>query len=178
MNVFYWPSKQLEYYAYLNSMESYYSFFIPTNEALLNYIDPVSFGQTTTKLYRFWYDPMAPTDPERVQASIWTYDLTTRTRIDSLGLATYAQITNRLKDMLDYHIVIGNVEDGNTYYITKGGGTLKIEKASQGAGNMTVAGGFQLEKGQKVTVTEVYDESNEGNGKTYILKGKRAPDDG
>jgi hypothetical protein len=113
---------------------------------------------------------MAPTDPERVQASIWTYDLTTRTRIDSLGLATYAQITNRLKDMLDYHIVIGNVEDGNTYDRTKGGGTLKIEKASQGAGNMTVAGGFQLEKGQKVTVTEVYDESNEGNGKTYILE--------
>jgi uncharacterized surface protein with fasciclin (FAS1) repeats len=170
MNVFYWAIEQLEYYAYLNSMESYYSFFIPTNEALLNYIDPVSFGQTTTKLYRFWYDPMAPTDPERVQASIWTYDLTTRTRIDSLGLATYAQITNRLKDMLDYHIVIGNVEDGNTYYRTKGGGTLKIEKASQGAGNMTVAGGFQLEKGQKVTVTEVYDESNEGNGKTYILE--------
>lgn len=170
MNIFYWAIEQLEYYAYLNSMESYYSFFIPTNEALLQYIDPVSYGQTMTKVYRFFYDPLAPTDAERVKASMWTYDVTTSTLVDSLGMATYAQITNRLKDMLDYHIVIGNVEDGNTYYQTKGGGTIKIEKAQQGAGHMTVAGGLQLEKNKNITVTRVYDESNEGNGKTYILE--------
>jgi hypothetical protein len=71
--------------------------------------------------------------------------------------------------MLEYHTVIGNVEDGNTYYQTKGGGTLKVDKASQGEGVMQVSGGFQIEKGSPITVKKIYDESSDGNGKTYIM---------
>ena len=72
--------------------------------------------------------------------------------------------------MLDNHIVIGNVEDGNTYYQTKSGGTLKISNAAGGVGKMTVSGGFQMENGKALTIREIYDESIDGNGKTYILK--------
>ena len=36
----------LDYKAYLNSMVSTYSFFIPTNNGLLTYVDPVSYGKT------------------------------------------------------------------------------------------------------------------------------------
>jgi uncharacterized surface protein with fasciclin (FAS1) repeats len=169
MNIFYWAIEQLEYYAYLNSMDSYYSFFIPTNKALTEYIDPVSFGQSTTKMYRFYYDATATTETEKVKATIWKYDLATGTIGDSIGMATASAIQNRLKDMLDYHIVIGNVEDGNTYYQTKGGGTLKISHATGGEGVMKVSGGFQVENGKDITVREIYDESSEGNGKTYII---------
>jgi hypothetical protein len=169
MNIFYWGIEKLEYFAYLNSMESYFSFFIPTNKALLVYIDPVSFGQSTTKMFKFWYDRTALTDDDKVKASIWNYDVTTNTRKDSIGMATFSMIKNRLQDMLDYHIVIGDIEDGNTYYQTKGGGMLKVSNVAGGAGAMKVSGGYQLENNTSLTVSEVYDESAEGNGKTYIL---------
>ncbi len=168
MNIFYWAIEQLEYYAYLNSMDSYYSFFIPTNKALTQYIDPVSYGQTKTKLYRFSWDTKATSITSKVKASVWNIDLTTGEK-DSLGMATYGQIRDRLQDMLDYHIVVGNVEDGNTYYKTKGGGTLKVNNVNGGEGVMTVSGGFQLEKTTPLTVKEIYDESSDGNGKTYII---------
>lgn len=169
MNIFYWAIEELEFYAYLNSMDVRYSFFIPTNEALTRYIDPVSFGQTTTKLFKFYYDSKATATSKKVIASIWNYDLTTGTIGDSIKMATYAQIVDRLQDMLDYHTVIGNVEDGNVYYQTKGGGTLKISQASQGEGHMQVSGAFQIEKGSPITVKKIYDESSDGNGKTYIM---------
>jgi len=169
MNIFYWAIEELEYYAYLNSMDTRYSFFIPTNEALTRYIDPVSFGQTKTKLFKFYYDNKVVTTSGKVKASIWNYDLTTGTIGDSIKMASYAQIIDRLQDMLDYHTVIGNVEDGNIYYQTKGGGALKISQASQGEGHMQVSGGFQIEKGSPITVAKIYDESSDGNGKTYII---------
>jgi len=170
MKIFYWAIEDLEYFAYLNSMDSYYSFFIPTNNALLQYIDPVSFGQTTTKLYKFWYDPAALSEPEKVKASIWNYDVSTGERKDSIGMATYSMIENRLQDMLDYHVVIGDVESGNTYYQTKGGGTLKVSNIAGGEGAMKVSGGYQIENNQELTVSQIYDESSEGNGKTYIIE--------
>jgi len=169
MNILYWGIEKLEYFAYLNSMESYFSFFIPTNKALLEYIDPVSFGQSTTKMFKFWYDRTALTEDTKVKASIWNYDVTTGTRKDSIGMATLSMITNRLQDILDYHIVIGDIEDGNTYYQTKGGGMLKVSNVAGGAGVMKVSGGYQIENNTAVTVSEIYDESAEGNGKTYIL---------
>ena len=45
----------------------------------------------------------------------------TKTVGDSIGLANYYQIVDRLGDILDNHIVIRNVEDGNENYRTKGG---------------------------------------------------------
>ena len=170
MNILNWAIDKLEYYAYLNSMDSYFSFFIPTNNALKQYIDPVSFGQSITKLYRFSYDPTAITEDNKVKASVWSYDITTATVIDSIRQATLAEIENRLKDILDYHVVIGNVEDGNTFYQTKGGGSLKVSNVAGGEGAMKVSGGYQIENGKEITVSEIYDESNEGNGKTYILE--------
>lgn len=169
MNIFYWAIEQLEYYAYLNSMDTYYSFFIPTNKALTNYVDPVSYGQTKTKLFKFYYDKTATAASQKVKASIWDYDLSTNTIGDSIKMATNAQILDRLKDMLEYHTVIGNVEDGNTYYQTKGGGTLKVAHATQGEGVMQVSGSFQMEKNSPITVKKIYDESSDGNGKTYIM---------
>jgi hypothetical protein len=170
MNIIYWGIEQLEFYAYLNSMDSYYSFFIPTNNAMLSYIDPVSYGQTQTKMYRFRYDASAKAVANRVRAGIYKYDLTTGEVGDSIGDASASQILNRMEDILDYHTVVGNVEDGNVYYRTKGNGTIKIDPSVTGkAGSMTVQGGLQIENGNKITINEIYDESKEGNGKSYIL---------
>lgn len=170
MKVLYWGIEQLGYNVYLNSQNSYYSLFVPTNNALLEYVDPCSFGKNQTQLFRFHYDPTAQTETEKVWASIWNYDAESGMVLDSIGKASYSQITNRLEDILNTHIVIGNVEDGKTFYQTKGGSVIQVKNAQAGANGMTVAGGGQLEKGEELKVTEVYDESREGNGKTYIVE--------
>ena len=169
MNILYWAVEQLGFDVYLNSQNTYYSLFIPNNNSLLEYIDPCSFGKTSTQLFRFRYDPTALTESERVKASIWNYDIATGEVTDSIGEASYSQITNRLEDILNNHIVIGNVEDGNTFYQTKGGSMVKVANASQGIGGMTVQGGMQIEDGSSLSISKIYDESLEGNGKTYIL---------
>lgn len=169
MNILYWAVEQLGFDVYLNSQNTYYSLFIPNNNSLLEYIDPCSFGKTSTQLFRFRYDPTALTESERVKASIWNYDTATGEVTDSIGEASYNQITNRLEDILNNHIVIGNVEDGNTFYQTKGGSMVKVANASQGTGGMTVQGGMQIEDGSSLSISKIYDESLEGNGKTYIL---------
>ena len=172
MNVLYWGIKRLQYNVYLNSLNSYYSFFIPTNNALLEYIDPVSYGKAQTQIYRFHYDATKKDDTEKVWASIWNYDPVTKTVGDSIGLANYYQIVDRLGDILDNHIVIGNVEDGNEYYRTKGGSEIRVKNVAAGANGMTVEGSYQVNEGEPVNVSYIYDQSAQGNGKSYILEGE------
>ena len=173
MRILYWGIEQLQYNVYLNSLNSYYSLFIPTNKSLLEYIDPCSYGKSQTQLLRFHYDPTKVDKEERVWASLWNYDMTTHTVTDSLGEIRNPQvIKNRLKDILDTHIVIGNVEDGHTYYRTKGGSEIRIKNAKSGISGMTVEGSYQVNEGNALAIKEIYDQTPEhtgGNGKSYIL---------
>ncbi|MBQ4295627.1 MAG: fasciclin domain-containing protein, partial [Prevotella sp.] len=94
----------------------------------------------------------------------------TQTVGDSIGMADYYQVRNRLKDILDTHIVIGNVEDGKTYYRTKGGTEIRVNNPSAGAAGMTVEGSYQTNEGKPVPVSFIYDQTDGGNGKSYILE--------
>lgn len=165
MSIFYWGVEQLGYDVYLNSQNSYYSLFIPENGAMLEYIDPCSYGKVSTQLFRFRYDSAATDEEAKVKASIWDYNTETGVVGDSIGEASYSQITNRLEDILNTHIVIGNVEDGNTFYKTKGGSVVRVEN-----GGKKVKGGLQIENGDAIDVVEVFDlKKDGGNGKTYII---------
>lgn len=175
MQIFYWGIKQLQYNVYLNSLNSYYSLFIPTNNALLEYVDPCSYGKSKTQVYRFHYDPTKP-ENERVWASIWNYDTAAQVVTDSIGeVRNPDMIKNRLKDILDTHIVIGDVEDGHTFYRTKGGTEIRVSNVAAGSAGMTVEGSYQINEGQPAGIVEVYDQTPErtgGNGKSYILEGQ------
>ena len=175
MSIFYWAIEQCGFDVYLNSQNSYYSLFIPTNDAMLCYVDPCSFGKVNTQVFKFYYKPTAQTETQKVWASIWNADIDSQgvmTITDSIGEATYSQITDRLKDILDYHIIVDDVQSGNTYYKTKGGGTIMVDKASLRDHGMTVSGSWQEANNQPVEVNTVYDQDNKGgNGKTYILEG-------
>jgi hypothetical protein len=167
MWVIYWAIEQLNYDSYLNAMKATFSFFIPTNSAMLNYIDPVSYGKTYTQMFKFSYDENEASETGKVKASIWNYDLTTHTIGDSVGMASYDQIINRLEDVLDSHTVIGDVGSGNTYYRTKGNTTLKVSNTAAGANGMYVYGSHQVDEGDGIPVSKVYTQ---GNGKAYILE--------
>lgn len=177
MAILRWAVEQEQYNVYLNSLNAYYSFFIPTNNALLEYVDPVSYGKGKTQLYRFHYDPTKVDKTQQVWASVWNYDMEARQLGDSIGeVRDYYQITNRLRDILETHIVIGNVEDGHKYYRTKGGTEIRVDNVDKGEKGMTVAGSFQINEGDgygneaPIPVSVIYDQT-EGNGKSYILEG-------
>lgn len=167
MNVIYWAIENLDFEPYLNSMDSYYSFIIPTNTAMLTYIDPCSYGSSTSILYEFYFDQ----DYKTVRAHRYNYDLATHQIVEGKELndANDNQVRNRLRDLLDNLIIIGNIESGHTYYRTKGGSVIKVEHAGQ-EGVMTVSGGYQIEEGLPVTVQTIYDQTQTGNGKSYIVE--------
>lgn len=169
MKVMRWAVEKNQYNVYLNSLNSRFSFFIPLNNAMLEYVDPASYGKNKTQLYRFHYDPSL-TNP--VWASVYEYDMETREIGDSVREERDEyQLKSKLKDILDNHIVIGNVEDGNTYYKTKAGTEIKVENVAQGADGMTVAGSLQLDGSYSapLRVSYIYDQTAMGNGKCYIL---------
>jgi len=177
MSIIHWAIDQLNYSAYLNSLNSRYSFFLPSNDALLEYIDPVSYGKPQRQMLRFHYD--GSRKGNEVYASIHNIDPETGIVGDSIGVynntsdknITINPILNRLYHILDDHVVIGDVEDGHEYYRTKGGSTLRVRNTAQGAGGMTVEGSLQVNgEGPAIPVDYVYDQTNGGNGKTYILE--------
>ncbi|MBR1448202.1 MAG: fasciclin domain-containing protein [Prevotella sp.] len=175
MSIIYWAieDETLSFGPYLNSMDSYYSLFLPTDGAFLNYIDPVAFGEARQILWQFYFDPTA-SKTQRVKARRYYVikdEETGEYVMDSyIGEAANDQVRNRLEDMLNQLIVVGNVEDGHQYYKSKGGSMVRVTNAGQ-ENVMTAAGGLQLENGQPLTVSTIYDQSTTGNGKSYLLEG-------
>ena len=157
--------EKCQYNVYLNSLNSRYSFFVPRNGALQSYIDPVSYGKSNPELCRFYYDE----EIKDVRAYTRVINPDGSLAEDSTEITSEDLIKRRLQDILDNHIVIGDVEDGNEYYRTKGGQEIQVKNVSMGAGGMTVAGSRQLNETAPVSVSYVYDQTKAGNGKVYIL---------
>jgi len=165
--------ENLEFEAYLNSMVSRYSFFIPINDGMLTFIDPVTLPQSETHIWKFSYDPKAKTDFAKIRATVYLAERQpdgTWLQGDSLrqivGSGVSDQIYDRLEDLLDNIIVIGDLEQGKEFYQTKGKNFIKIGGAFNVPGQMTVAGGWQIEQGVPETVTGIY---NMENGKSYVI---------
>jgi uncharacterized surface protein with fasciclin (FAS1) repeats len=177
--VFNWGVKERQFDAYLLSMDSHYSFIVPFDrpgEGLpwgdsFYYIDPVAYGKTQPEMFKFRFRT-----PNSVIAAVHQYDPNTGEIGDSIRLATAAEVNNRMDDILDYHIVVGDIEDGKRFYRTKGRGQLLIEK--QGS-EIRILGGGNIEKGNAPKVKRIYDQTKatngRGNGKTYLLDGALLP---
>ncbi|MBN2765246.1 MAG: fasciclin domain-containing protein [Paludibacteraceae bacterium] len=170
--------KNLQFDAYLLSMDSHYSFIVPldipnANDSLGNglyYIDPVSYAKTESEIFKFWFKA-----PNTIAATVYEYIPGTGQIGDSLRLATAAEISNRFNDILDYHIVVGDIESGKQYYRTKGGGQLKINYN----GDIKIQGGGNIENNKSAQVNRIYDQTKatngRGNGKTYLVDSPLLP---
>ena len=168
LKVMRWAVEQNQYNVYLNSLNSRYSFFIPSNGALQCYMDPTSYGKVNRSLCRFYYDE------ERKAVRAWLRECDANGVVvegtDSFEITDNRLIVKRLQDILDNHIVIGDVENGNEYYRTKGGQEIRVRNASLGASGMTVEGSRQINESAPINVSYVYDQTKAGNGKVYILE--------
>lgn len=154
----------LNYKSYLISPNSKYSFLMPNNEALQYFIDPCSFGKTNTQIFLFQYHPELVGD-NRVSAEIRNYNTETGEVGEKIKDANINEIRNRLKYIMETHIIVGDISDGHTYYKTKNGSTIKVENG--GSRDMTIQGGYQMEQGTDVSLTA--DPYEERNGFAYRI---------
>lgn len=148
------------YKLYLNSLASNYALFIPTDEYFNKYLDPISYAQNVSGILKYWYD----NKNNSVVATVYSYDKTNDIVGDSIGVFTDATfLKNRLWNILDSHIVVGGVETGNKYFVTKGNDIIRVEGSGS---SMTVKGGGDIENS---TPAHVYNVFNQENGKTYFI---------
>ena len=164
---------------YLLAMSSNFSFFIPTDNALKKYYDPVSMGYSQPYMLSFNYDPKNVSNP--ISAYAYKYDPHTH-QADSVRMTAtikQTQLNNRLKDMLDAHIIVHDEADedgilsGKTFYTTKGGAPIKVTDPAKGINGGKVQGAWQIEHNEFCNIKEIFDQSRKtngyGNGMTYII---------
>jgi uncharacterized surface protein with fasciclin (FAS1) repeats len=160
--VFNWVIRQTDFRLYLNSLVSYYSFFVPTDDFFTNYIDPVAYAKDVQGVMKYWYN----TETSTVNATVYSYNASTGEVGDSVDVITNENfLENRLLDLLDSYVVIGDVESGSRYYLSKNGNSLKVE----GTGNdLKVQGGNDIERGIQANVVPngVFEQQN---GNTYFI---------
>ena len=190
---------------------------IPAFKDKLVWIDPASFylkanGLGSVKVIAFSYGKLDETDPlaqPTLMGDIYDYDVDNGTFTEfgkklvlklKLDGGEYvadesddatAFFRNRLQDIMDYHIVIGDVEtptvadpEGYSYFRTKGRGTIRFKGVADPVNdyeNMIVQGGWQIENEGKgdaierpIKVVQRVDLSKKtsltpGNGRTYII---------
>ena len=156
MNVIYWaisaasrvdpsysgPALQLNFLPYLLSMDSKYSLILPTNNAMLWYVDPSTYGNEKDGMeypdvLQFYYDETKGED-QKVRA--YRY----KCFVDENGGITIDESVPRseessrdvinkcLKLLLDQMIIVGDVEDGHEYYKSKGGTPIRVTRTGDG----------------------------------------------
>jgi uncharacterized surface protein with fasciclin (FAS1) repeats len=155
--IFTWAIKEYRFDLYLLSMEKgiFYSFLVPGDDVFNNYVDPVSVGKGEPHRWKFWINPKTNT----VNATFYTES-------DSTVITNSSTIRSHLMDILDNHIIVGNIEDGKKrFYQTKGGATIQVKGSGVG---MSVLGGANIEQNENIQVKNRYGMVN---GNTYFLTG-------
>lgn len=169
MKIMRWAIERYGFDAYLLSMDSYYSFILPTDDAFKTYVDPLSVAQGEPEMWEFYYDEKTKT----VKAKAYEYDLETLAKgAEKSPAPSSTQVDDRLEDIIDNHIIVDTIDlshNGKVFYRTKGNGTVRVDVRAEGGYN--VFGGYQIETEQPIPVTidNIKDQTKEGNGKTYIV---------
>ncbi len=162
-----------DFTSYLNSTDSKYAIVTPYNTApsvdpkhpnrkVFRYLDPCSYGLTQQNLFEFYYEN------EVIKAAVYKCRIDAETGTISVDATKSFDvkpdvIANRLYNLMDNNIIVGEITATPTYYTTKGGA---IMKAYTEGDNAVFEGGFQLENNTKVTVVKD-DIFQMENGKTY-----------
>ncbi|MBQ0141425.1 MAG: hypothetical protein KBT06_01280 [Prevotellaceae bacterium] len=175
----------LEYDKYLNSMVSTYSFFLPTNNGLLTYVDPVSYGQTKEgkpayQMWEFGLDPKV-TKSRQITANIYdcilnpdgTWEkgalVTQLKNVETSYAATSGQVSvlaDRMLDILDNIIVSEPLVKDKSFYKTKGNNFIKVTGTVDQEGEMYAWGSWQTDRNQPIKIGKIFPMRN---GKSYIL---------
>ena len=148
---------------YLRSIQNLFQFFVTPDLSMIDYLDPVSLGYTDDKKARWRF---AINESGNIIAR--RYNAITGERLTgSDSIVTEKNIIkNRLEDILNQQTIIGTINHGQEYYITKGGAPLRVKGNS--VGNLVVGGG-NIEQDKELQIIKTYE--NKSNGSTYYLSG-------
>lgn len=155
---------------YLSSMESRFALIIPYNTTtskvatvqakgkVFRIIDPCTYGLPTQRIIEFYYSE------DKVQGISYEFDPKTG-EITSTTLTNLPErvVQNRLYDLIDNNIIVGDIVDGQRFYKSKTGSILEAYKKG---GKQYINGGYQIEKGEEL----LFPDScivHKGNGVTY-----------
>lgn len=190
MNVIYWAisaasfassssqAAKLNYLPYLLSMQSRYSLILPSNNAMLQYLDFASYNTeniSAPTVLEFYYDEKKSYD-QKVQARRYNCTIDEDGNItlgeivqDNVAIGVVVDCLYRLMDQL---IIVGDIEDGHEYYKSKGGTLLRVTKAPDG--RLALAGGWQTDHNKKILPVDNENVYTKTNGKSYVLN-EQAP---
>lgn len=146
----------LHYYAYLKAMQSRFSFFMPSDEALGYYYDPMTFSSLYPRMLKFKYEKKNnetafPLIIDKNKDINYSYNVAT----GEIGNPNYAStlskddFIDRLRQILEGSTIVhtGKTNTINTdedrYYVAKNGMGIKVTREN---GRVVKAqGGFQIE---------------------------------
>lgn len=186
----------MNFFAYLRASGSRikFSYFLPSDSALANYVDPLSIIPSKPGMarilsydYKYQSDNAAP-----FVCTEYKYDLTTGQRGRKIRVLTNSSDPlNRLQDILETHTVVHDinkepdgVEGGNEYFISKSGAPIRVHKSG---GKYLIQGGMQIENAKSpmadpipgyggAEILKKYAQANNAamdnglsNGNTYCL---------
>ena len=187
--------EDLNYDAYLNSMQSAYILVLPTDEALKNYVDPVDYckGRGRQTITEFYYDDAPYLIGNRIKCIRWNATEDTDghlvkrdTEVEdpwenygavSVFDAERDYVRNRMKDILDNSIIVkddaASQATGKSVWRTRSGCPLILQKGQ--GDNMEFVSPFEYEIGGENAVTiplrkgdkQSYYQMN--NGETFIV---------
>lgn len=127
-------TEAMRFYMYLRSMENMYNLLVPTDDAMKNYREPISWaiGGSSREIWQFSYVKNQNT----VVADVYSADANGNKGAFKRTVTNKRIIRNRLRDIIDMHIIVGNnnggslsgfVDDGSSAYVlTKGGAAIAV----------------------------------------------------
>ena len=157
----------------LTTMSANFAFFVPDDEAFKSgvyYVDPTSLKSDKPRALKFFIDN------KRFYVETYVYDPATNTVGATPDIAkkeindNNKQYKSQLVDLLNYHTVVLDstetlCQNGNRYYQTKHGATIRIDGKSQGAQIMS---GMQIDNGVEPATISA-DPYEMKNGNTFHL---------
>ena len=172
-------TQAMRFYMYLRSMENMYNLLVPTDEAFGFYREPISWarGGVNREIWSFFYDER----DNVVKAEVYSTNEDGSIGEYKRTVSNKSIIRNRMRDILDLHIVVGENENGilsgyiddgtASYALTKGGGTICLSGTEN---SLKVNGGGDLEVGDNfagITVGASGEPCrySSDNGRTFVI---------
>lgn len=175
----------LNYYAYLKAMRSNFTLFLPSDDAMNFYYDPISLKTRRPRVLEFSYKQISSNTEIPVKVQAFRYNTTTGEKGSAYIGASNVTIDqtetiNRLKDILESHTIVHDgsnpIDNQDEYYLTKNGSAVQVIRDGStpsgdkpGSDIKKVLGGFQIEN-QVAGITNGSLGSNSCNIIQYYKK--------
>ena len=166
--------EQLQYNYYLLAMDANYSLVIPDNNHFVYYDYPTYVDENSNyDMYVFHYDSERDKNDKNVPELWFKKHKVNPSNLEikeSEADKLYADnlfdahAKNRLTDMMEYLIILHDVDKGDSiraekkYYSTKGYGTMKVDASDPNS--IKFYGGEQLEKGTTIVASSKFRREN------------------